>query len=1586
MLSQEIFPESFFFSIAINNYDDGFTNLKSPRNDVQGISEQLELSCNGFRSIVIDENKATKEGIELFLEEMITTANTNPLNRLIFYFAGHGETVGNNDGSATGYLIPKDGKPRDPKTWISMDWLVEYLNKLDVKHLLVVLDCCFAGSLEWAVLKWREVNSVPKIVYKQHFEIYKAEVARQIITSTDFYEKALDHWPNNDHLIYSPFAKAFIDGLKGAADVLQNGLITASGLAGHIRRALEKLGAHYQRPGFFHFRNHGKGEFFFFHPTRSLHLRNAKKPIKENNPFMGLEPYEQKDHDKFFGRDRVVDEILERIKNRIEEADSVNLLVITGVSGSGKSSVVKAGVVPALVKNGWNIAGIIRPGEKPIDSLQKISFEADTNKILLVIDQLEELVTLGGDKHEAADFMDELYKLLLQNRQWFVIATLRSDFQHLVKKGKLDEGWIKYRYALPWFTRQELKEIIWQPAINMAFTFEPAGLVDTIIDDVLQFPGSLPMLSVLLSVLFDKSVENKRNRVLHQEDYDKNIRGVSGALHTKLNGLLQENNENEIILKTILLRMINIEGGIYTKRKVHKIDLVFDDEEVNEEVTNQVNKLIKERIIHTVEGEEGCWEPVHDAVVRWEKIGTWIEEIGVRRIGIQKELENAIEIYKRNGHNNNDLWYGNDRIKALVFELTEEKGRKSSGGWMINKSEGFFIELSEKIISSREKVAMLKPREANNQLALDYWNNSISAREKNNFLEALHFTAEALNLTKDEDLTKNLLIDIEAFLPAISLSNIFPYKLGSIRSAVFSPDGKQILTVYDYNGVCLLDLGSVNSDSPILKPKGRVYNAVFSPDGKKILTLSDDGTARLWNVILGRQIGRSIKHIEHTHYGYCRQDDFTSAAFSPDGKQILTFSDEDTTRLWNISTQKQVGYEMKHKGYITGAVFSVDGKHILTSSSDKTVRFWDAASGKRIGREMKHENEVASIVFSFDGKHILTASETAAQLWEAGSGKQIPPAMKHKGQGYKAIFSPDGKKILTIGQYESWVARNNCYGRFFNGSLWDVGTKKKIGNEMHHDGYILGAVFSPEGKWVLTAGDQTARLWDAITTNPVGFNMKHQRPVSKAVFSPDGKQILTACNETVRLWSVATETPGEPLMKHEAGTYYSIFSPDGQYILTVSRETARVWSIDAETPVGSPIRHESYINSAVFSPDGKWILTTSDDKSARVWVASTGKPNGPALKHQGVVYSGVFSPNGKQILTSSHDSTARLWTAGTEKSVSLIFKHGSAVRSAGFSPDGKQILTTCADGTARLWDVSTRKPIGDAMQHDRSFISSTIFHFSAFFSPNGKQILTLSDKFFRVWEAVTGKEIYPTNKKIYQRVVQSAVFSHDAKYILTTSKLGNNALLWDAATLKPIGRAMKHRGAVRSAVFSPDGKRILTASDDNTARIWDTGTGQQTGPAIKHDNRVISAIFSPDSKQILTASEDNTTRLWEAETGRQIGHVIEHGNLGHNTNSHSNKKQVLKQIDDSFISDLKGDLDLPADLFKLQIMVVTGCELNIDTNQVVPLQAEHWHKLNEEYKNKAREHYKTCNYPEHNFWRRFFPEEARMIRPNENNP
>ena len=201
---------------------------------------------------------------------------------------------------------------------------------------------------------------------------------------------------------------------------------------------------------------------------------------------MGLEPYEEKDHNKFFGRDRVVDGILCAIKERAAESNAINFHVVTGVSGSGKSSVIKAGVVPALVKEGWNIAGIIRPGEKPLESLQKILLQVNSNNNLVIIDQLEELVTLGRDKQGAVDFMNELYTPLSKNKRCSVVATLRSDFQHLLPKGKLEDGWQSYCYPISWFTRDELKEVIVQPAINMAFTYEPVSLVDTIIDDVLQ--------------------------------------------------------------------------------------------------------------------------------------------------------------------------------------------------------------------------------------------------------------------------------------------------------------------------------------------------------------------------------------------------------------------------------------------------------------------------------------------------------------------------------------------------------------------------------------------------------------------------------------------------------------------------------------------------------------------------------------------------------------------------------------------------------------------------------------------------------------------------------------------------------------------------------------------------------------------------------------------------------------------------------------------------------------------------------------------------------------------------------------------
>lgn len=713
------FSNSYFYGIAINSYDNqGIDNLKSPQHDIEGIRYKLEHHCNGFQSYVLDENATTREGILTFLEMMVEKVNfrTNQKlsnkNRLILYFAGHGKTLENSDGTATGYLIPKNAQPDNSGTWISMDLLMVYLNKLECRHLLVILDCCFAGSLEWAVFNWRNMFTGPQNVYQQHFDLYVRDKAWQVITSSAFDQAALDYgWRNRGDMLFSPFAKALMDALDGGADLLQNGLITASMLAIYLRNAVQQSAntqniQHRQTPKLFNLKNHDKGEFLFLNPQKPLKLKDAVLATANNNPFKGLESYDVSDEDKYYGRERIVATITDIIENRIKE-DLPNLLVVTGVSGSGKSSVVQAGVVPRIKRKGWTYLGAIRPGERPMNNFSQLQQKDSVGKRLVVIDQFEELVTLSKSKQESKDFVSTLYSHMKTDNDLFVIITLRSDFQHVINKGEFSQIWSKICYSIPWFTREELRDIIVRPAMDIAFFYEPTSLVDTIIDDVLQFPGSLPLLSVLLSELYSKSIENARNRLLHKDDYEKYIGGVSGALHSKLKALLGPNDENEEALRVILLRMVNTESGIHTKKKVNKVELTFNDPFLNGRINKCLDALLKERIIHTVDAISDTWEPVHDAVVKWEKIKLWIEQIGASRISIQKELEADIDTWEANGKKLNDLWYNNDRLKYLVIEVENYKHTNTGALWPLNAQEIDYINLSEQLRNKRRRRTVL---------------------------------------------------------------------------------------------------------------------------------------------------------------------------------------------------------------------------------------------------------------------------------------------------------------------------------------------------------------------------------------------------------------------------------------------------------------------------------------------------------------------------------------------------------------------------------------------------------------------------------------------------------------------------------------------------------------------------------------------------------------------------------------------------------------------------------------------------------------------------------------------------------------
>jgi WD40 repeat protein/tetratricopeptide (TPR) repeat protein len=455
---------------------------------------------------------------------------------------------------------------------------------------------------------------------------------------------------------------------------------------------------------------------------------------------------------------------------------------------------------------------------------------------------------------------------------------------------------------------------------------------------------------------------------------------------------------------------------------------------------------------------------------------------------------------------------------------------------------------------------------------------------------------------------------------------------------------------------------------------------------------------------------------------------------------------------------------LTHRGAVDAVAYSPDGKTILTGSDDNTARLWDAAIGNPIGAPLSHQGPVFTVAFSRDGKVALTGSQDGtARLWDAATGQPLATSVQTQGVPGSVAFSPDGTTVLAaIGD---GTAR-----------LWDTTPARPRGFPLTHRGRVNDVAFRPDGKAVLTgSGDGTARLWDAATGNPIGAPLPHPQAVSVVAFSPDGKAMLTGSQDgTARLWDAATGRPLGAFRGHRQLVSKVAFSPDGKTILTGSHDTtARLWDAATGRPLGTPLRHRAAVTLVAFSPDGKVALTSSADGTARRWDAATSQPLGPPVTHRAT--SIAFSPDGTTVVAGSNDDTsARFWDTTTGKPTGLSVPLPGGVAWLAFSRDGKSVLTASGDGTARLWDAATGRPLGaPVLQRAKVF--------TADLSPDGKRILSgFGEKSARVWDAATGQPLGPP--LAHHASVSKVVFSPDGRTALTVTD-GNEALLWDVAEL-----------------------------------------------------------------------------------------------------------------------------------------------------------------------------------------------------------
>ncbi|MCI0552262.1 MAG: TIR domain-containing protein [Anaerolineae bacterium] len=572
-----------------------------------------------------------------------------------------------------------------------------------------------------------------------------------------------------------------------------------------------------------------------------------------------------------------------------------------------------------------------------------------------------------------------------------------------------------------------------------------------------------------------------------------------------------------------------------------------------------------------------------------------------------------------------------------------------------------------------------------------------------------------------------------------------------------------------------------------------VESVALSPDGKFVLTGSDDGTASLWDVATGKEL---IQFVGHTNQ-------VKSVAFSSDGKYVLTAGDDETARIWDTATGKEV-LQFVHTDNVKGAVFSPDGKYVLTGSSDSITRLWDAATGQEVRQFVGHEDNVNSVAFSSDGKYALTGSDDqTARLWDAETGQEVNQFIGHTREVLSMSFSPDGKFVLTG---SDTIAR-----------MFDAVTGDEVLQFIGHADRVRAVAFSSDGKYVLTgSSDTTARLWDVATGQEVRKFTGHTDSIRSVAFSSDGRYVLTGgIDQTTRLWEASLNQGTRQFIGHASAIYSIVFSPDGKYLLTGSGDNSvRLWDVVTNQEILRFLGHTNWVSSVAFSPTDEVVLTGSKDRTARLWDTATGEEIRVFNGHTDEINSVAFSPDGQFVLTGSDDETARLWETGSGNEVREFSGHTKAVKSVAFSPDGRFILTGSDDQTARLWDAGTGEEI-------RQFSGHT-------------------DE------------------------IKSVAFSSDGKYVLTGGD-DQTARLWDTATGEEIRQFTGHTNQVKSVAFSSDGKYVLTGSDDTTARLWDTATGQEVRSLIAHTAPVRSVAFSSDGKYVLTGSVDKTARLWDTD-------------------------------------------------------------------------------------------------------------------------
>jgi WD40 repeat protein/DNA-binding SARP family transcriptional activator len=1184
------------------------------------------------------------------------------------------------------------------------------------------------------------------------------------------------------------------------------------------------------------------------------------------NPYKGLRAFQEEDADDFFGREALTD----RVIARIGEQDQISrFLAIVGPSGSGKSSLVKAGLIPA-VRRGllpgsekWFILSMV-PGSHPFDELEinllrvagrelsslreplrrdergilrasRLVLPSDQSELLMVIDQFEEVFTLVEDKTEARQFLESLYAAVTEPYSSVrVVITLRADFydrplMHSTFSTLLQD---RTEVVIP-LSVDELERAIRLPAERAGVSVEP-GLVTAVVAEVVEQPHALPLLQYALTEIF----EQRSGRRLTLEHYQA-IGGVQGVLDRRAEETFTRLSKvGKDAARQLFLRLITLGEGDsaddyhtqVTRRRVLRSELdavILGLQQHPASLSEQVGE-ISTAIMEVMEAfgaarllsfdrdpitRSSTVEITHEALLReWTRLRGWLDE-SRGDVRMQRALGSAANEWIQAGRDPSFLLHG---ARLSYFER-----------WTVEtdlaliEEERAYLDAS---LAEREAQWAANEARKRHEAALE--------RRSRNFLRAL------------------VAVFAVAAVVAILLS-LFAFNQQDLAH--------QALAIATSRELAMAAINNLEEDPELsIMLSLQALRAASTRDAEDALH-SAIQASRVRMTLTGHEQGARM------------------VEFSPDGKTIATASYAGQVVVWEASSGEKL---FTVDGVI--ARYSPDGAHLATGSKDGTVTNWNFATRDRLWRVRSHTDSIGDVHFSPNGKLLVSTSwDDSFKVWDAQTGQELfssSASVAGSDVLHNVVFSLDGSLLFAADFAGDFSAE-------FAGTMrvWRVGQDWPLLNE--YPSNVMSIYFSPDGRWLATAGgtllegiflqdistipDENLASSSFSAVEPLMVPAAHDSVIHDFAFSLYESLMATGSQDgTAKIWRLSPDRADLQLTisGHTTDVRAIALSPDGSKLATASRDgTVRIWDI---TPAGTSewftwAAHADMVYRSALTLDGKYMATASTDGTAKVWDLVSEKELVAITSHGSPLFGIDISTDGSLLATAGNDNTAKIWKlnlsqeAASHTLLRTITGHAAApavgglfpgLTSVDFNPDGTKLATGGVDGMAKIWDVQTGLELLSVQAHPNgNGITRVVF------SPDGRRLATASDipiTLAKIWDATSGVEISSFSGHTQATRIWGMAFSPDGERVATGAGEGS-LKIWDAKTGQELLDLVGHGSAVVSASFSPDGKYLLSSSPEGTARVWDTTSGDAVRVYTSPDGPLFESTFTPDGKNII---------------------------------------------------------------------------------------------------------------------------------------